>query len=266
MAADPAGDRPGDVVRATRELAYPTYDVGATAGRRHGRPTDSRDGAALDPGCAWSGSTARPTPPGACWPPATCARWSSGHVSTASLVASDECYLASAGTADAASVLHPEVCGGGHDGLLAVHSLSKRSNLAGYRAGFVAGDPRWSAALLEVRKHAGMIVPAPVQAAMVAALRGRRPRRRAARALPGPPERAARRPRRGRLRRRSLRGWPVPVGAHPDGDCWAVDAAAGRRRASCVASRRDFYGPAAPATFGWRRTSERIARSPAAAA
>jgi aspartate/methionine/tyrosine aminotransferase len=51
-----------------------------------------------------------------------------------------------------------------------VHSLSKRSNLAGYRAGFVAGDPELVAHLLEVRKHAGAMVPAPVQAAMVAAL------------------------------------------------------------------------------------------------
>jgi aspartate/methionine/tyrosine aminotransferase len=67
-------------------------------------------------------------------------------------------------------VLSPEVCGGDHSGLLAVHSLSKRSNLAGYRAGFVAGDPALVARLLEVRKHAGMIVPAPVQAAMIAAL------------------------------------------------------------------------------------------------
>jgi aspartate/methionine/tyrosine aminotransferase len=48
--------------------------------------------------------------------------------------------------------------------------MSKRSNLAGYRAGFVAGDPSLVARLLEVRKHAGMIVPAPVQAAMIAAL------------------------------------------------------------------------------------------------
>ena len=53
------------------------------------------------------------------------------------------------------SVLHPEVCGGSHQGLLAVHSLSKRSNLAGYRAGFVTGDPALVAELLEIRKHAG---------------------------------------------------------------------------------------------------------------
>jgi aspartate/methionine/tyrosine aminotransferase len=67
-------------------------------------------------------------------------------------------------------VLHPDVCGGSHEGLLAVHSLSKRSNLAGYRAGFVAGDPAVVRELLEVRRHAGMMVPSPVQAAAVAAL------------------------------------------------------------------------------------------------
>jgi aspartate/methionine/tyrosine aminotransferase len=54
--------------------------------------------------------------------------------------------------------------------LLAVYSLSKQSNLAGYRAAFVAGDPALVAQLLEVRKHAGMMMPAPVQAAMAAAL------------------------------------------------------------------------------------------------
>ena len=67
-------------------------------------------------------------------------------------------------------MLHPDVCGGSPERLLAVHSLSKRSNLAGYRAGFVAGDPALVRELLEARKHAGMMVPAPVQAAMVAAL------------------------------------------------------------------------------------------------
>ena len=56
-------------------------------------------------------------------------------------------------------MLHPDVCGGSHEGLLAVHSLSKRSNLAGYRAGFVAGDPALVAELLAVRKHLGLMVP-----------------------------------------------------------------------------------------------------------
>ena len=57
------------------------------------------------------------------------------------LLVSDECYVECAWEAEPVSVLHPDVCGGSHEGILAVHSLSKRSNLAGYRCGFVAGDP-----------------------------------------------------------------------------------------------------------------------------
>jgi aspartate/methionine/tyrosine aminotransferase len=86
------------------------------------------------------------------------------------VVASDECYISLGWEADPVSVLHPDVCGPSRDGVLAVHSLSKRSNLAGYRAGFVTGDPALVASLLALRKQAGMIVPAPVQAAMTAAL------------------------------------------------------------------------------------------------
>mgnify|MGYP002127892465 CR=1 FL=1 len=101
---------------------------------------------------------------------------------------SDECYLELGWDAEPVSILHPSVCGDSHHGLLAVHSLSKRSNLAGYRFGFVAGDPALVGDLLAVRKHAGMMVPAPVQAAAIAALdddahvveqRGRYRRRRA---------------------------------------------------------------------------------------
>lgn len=86
------------------------------------------------------------------------------------VVASDECYLELGWEAQPVSALHPSVCGDSFDNILAVHSLSKRSNLAGYRAGFVAGDPTLVGELLALRKHSGMIVPAPVQAAMVAAL------------------------------------------------------------------------------------------------
>jgi aspartate/methionine/tyrosine aminotransferase len=68
------------------------------------------------------------------------------------------------------SLLHPDVCGGDHRGLLVLYSLSKQSSMAGYRAAFAAGDPALVRELLEVRKHAGMLVPAPVQAAVVAAL------------------------------------------------------------------------------------------------
>lgn len=88
------------------------------------------------------------------------------------LIVNDECYIELGWDAEPISLLHPSVCGEGadaHHGLLAVHSLSKRSNLAGYRAGFVAGDPGIIRQLLEIRKHSGSMVPLPVQAAMVAA-------------------------------------------------------------------------------------------------
>jgi succinyldiaminopimelate transaminase len=86
------------------------------------------------------------------------------------IVASDECYaeftFADDGApADPVTALHASV-----DGVLAVHSLSKRSNMAGLRAGFVAGDRDLVSYLGEVRKHAGLMVPAPVQAAAAAAL------------------------------------------------------------------------------------------------
>jgi aspartate/methionine/tyrosine aminotransferase len=84
------------------------------------------------------------------------------------VLASDECYLPLGWEAGPVSVL--AACGDSYRGVLAVHSLSKRSNLAGYRAGFVAGDPDLVGELLQVRKHAGMMVPGPVQAAMVVAL------------------------------------------------------------------------------------------------
>ena len=87
------------------------------------------------------------------------------------VLVSDECYLELTWEGEpAVSVLHPDVCGGSHDGILAVHSLSKRSNLAGYRCAFVAGDSALVGELLAVRKNLGLQMPAPQQAAMVAAL------------------------------------------------------------------------------------------------
>ena len=79
-------------------------------------------------------------------------------------VAADECY-AEFSAGDPSTVLATGV-----DGVLAVHSLSKRSNMAGFRAGFVAGDPELVRYLGEVRKHAGLMMPAPIQAAAAAAL------------------------------------------------------------------------------------------------
>lgn len=86
------------------------------------------------------------------------------------LVVSDECYLGLTWEGEALSILDERVNDGDLTGLLAVHSLSKTSNLASYRAGFVTGDPVLVAELLEVRKHAGMMVPLPIQSAMTAAL------------------------------------------------------------------------------------------------
>ncbi|MCK6081041.1 succinyldiaminopimelate transaminase [Microbacterium sp. EYE_5] len=91
------------------------------------------------------------------------------------VIASDECYAElgwDGPWADAAvpSALDPRVTDGDVTGILSVYSLSKQSNLAGYRAAFLAGDPRVVASLLTARKHLGLMVPGPVQAAMIAAL------------------------------------------------------------------------------------------------
>jgi succinyldiaminopimelate transaminase len=155
----------GDTV-VVPELAYPTYEVGARLAGASVVRADST--AALGPArvaLVWVNSPSNPT--GRVLPPEHLRKVVDWARERGAVVASDECYLSLSD--GAVSVLHPDVCGGSHDGLLAVHSMSKSSSLAGYRAGFVTGDPALVAALLEVRKHAGMIVPRPVQAAMEAA-------------------------------------------------------------------------------------------------
>ncbi|MEV6211671.1 succinyldiaminopimelate transaminase [Kitasatospora sp. NPDC051914] len=159
---------PGDQVAYPR-LAYPTYEVGA---RLCGsEPVAYDDVAELDGSrvrLLWLNSPSNPT--GRVLGADALRRavaWAREH---GALLVSDECYLELGWEAEPVSVLHPEVCGGSYEGLLAVHSLSKRSNLAGYRASFVAGDEVVVRELLEIRKHGGMIVPAPVQAATAAAL------------------------------------------------------------------------------------------------
>jgi len=158
---------PGDVV-ALPELAYPTYEIGARlAGATAVRLADDQPAV---PGTRlrWLNSPSNPT--GDVAPASVLAGAVRQAREIGAVVASDECYLALGWEAQPVSVLHPQVSGGDHSGLLAVHSLSKSSNLAGYRAGFVTGDPELVAALLAVRKHAGMMVARPVQQAMVAAL------------------------------------------------------------------------------------------------
>jgi succinyldiaminopimelate transaminase len=160
-------------------VAYPTYAMGATlAGLRAVPvPVDPEwhlDLDAVDPDDAaralvlWLNDPSNPT--GACATRdeiVTNVEWARGR---GIIVASDECYAEF--TYDDAGNPAPPVTAlfAGDAGVLAVHSLSKRSNFAGLRAGFVAGDRGLVQYLGEVRKHAGFMVPAPVQAAAVAAL------------------------------------------------------------------------------------------------
>ncbi|MBO2454528.1 succinyldiaminopimelate transaminase [Actinomadura barringtoniae] len=150
------------------ELAYPTYDVGA---RLAGADSVATDGllslGPAAPKIVWVNSPSNPT--GKVLPAEHLRKVVAWARERGSIVISDECYLEFGWDAKPVSILDPEVCEGSHEGLLALNSLSKRSNLAGYRAGFITGDLALVKRLLEVRKHAGMIVPAPVQAAMIAA-------------------------------------------------------------------------------------------------
>lgn len=151
------------------ELAYPTYDVGARLARAQVLQADSLTQIGpRTPRLMFVNSPSNPT--GKVLGVDHLRKVVGWARERGVLVASDECYLGLGWEAEPLSVLHPAVCDGDHTGLLAVHSLSKTSSLAGYRAGFVAGDPAVVAELLAVRKHAGMMVPTPVQAAMVAAL------------------------------------------------------------------------------------------------
>jgi succinyldiaminopimelate transaminase len=167
----------GDVV-GFPGIAYPTYDVGA---RLAGATPKVVDGLAAlgpltpstTPKLLWLNSPSNPT--GRVLGIEHLAKvvaWAREH---GVVVASDECYAELDWREDSTepttpSILDPRVTGGSHEGLLAVYSLSKQSNLAGYRAAFVAGDVTLVRQLLEVRKHAGMIVPWPVQQALTAAL------------------------------------------------------------------------------------------------
>jgi len=159
---------PGDKVAYPR-LAYPTYEVGARLARAGHEAYD--DPTELDPAnlkLLWLNSPSNPT--GRVLTKEELTRivaWAREH---GVLVFSDECYLELGWETDPVSVLHPDVNGGSFDGIVSVHSLSKRSNLAGYRAAFLVGDPAVLGPLLQIRKHGGMMTPAPTQAAMIAAL------------------------------------------------------------------------------------------------
>ncbi len=163
------GVGPGDLV-VHPALAYPTYEVGTALCGARPVATDSLTSLGPEvPALLWLNSPSNPT--GRVLPVSHLRKVVDWCRERGTVLVSDECYLELTWEGEPAlSVLHPDVCGGSFDGILAVHSLSKRSNLAGYRCAFVAGDPALVGELLAVRKNLGLQMPAPQQAAMVAAL------------------------------------------------------------------------------------------------
>ena len=151
------------------ELAYPTYEVGAALVGAETIASDSLTAVGpRTPALVWVNSPSNPT--GRVLPVEHLRKMVDWCRERGVLLVSDECYLECAWETTPVSVLHPDVNGGSLEGILSVHSLSKRSNLAGYRCAFVAGDPAVVAELLAVRKNLGLMMPGPQQRAMIAAL------------------------------------------------------------------------------------------------
>lgn len=229
----------GDLV-AFPALAYPTYDIGARlCGATPAPMAGLVELGPRTPRLLWVNSPANPS--GQVLPADHLRKIVDWARARGVLVASDECYIELGWEAAPISILHPDVCGGSVEGLLAVHSLSKRSNLAGYRAGFAAGDPDVIARLLSLRRHAGMMVPLPVQAAMEAAL--------------GDDAHVDQQRRRYAARRSRLRDALTAAGfridhsegslylwATRDEDCWATVRALAE--IGILVAPGEFYGPA----------------------
>ena len=147
-------------------ISYPTYAMGATLAGLRAVPVALNAGTldleSIDPGdieralVLWSNSPSNPT--GFLDDLGAVAAWGRRH---GVLVFSDECYAEYTWRGEPRTILEH-----GLEGVLSVHSASKRSNLAGVRAGFYAGDPELVSFLRLVRQHAGFMVPGPVQAAV----------------------------------------------------------------------------------------------------
>ncbi len=160
---------PGDtVVQPT--LAYPTYAVGAALAGADVVAADDPDRWPEGTRLVWLNSPGNPD--GRVLGVEALARAVHRAREIDAVIVSDECYaeLDWTGAGTTPSILDPRVTGGSPGGVLAVCSLSKQSNLAGYRAGFVAGCARLIGRIREVRRHAGLMPPSPVQQAMIAAL------------------------------------------------------------------------------------------------
>jgi succinyldiaminopimelate transaminase len=148
------------------DVAYPTYLVGALLAQAKATAVavDTSQWPKAD--MAWVNSPSNPT--GRVHSESeyrSAIEWSRKN---GSVLVSDECYLEFGDSVEPTSIL--KYIDGDNKNILAVFSLSKRSSMAGYRAAFIVGDPALIAKILEVRKHAGMMVSLPVQKAMVAAL------------------------------------------------------------------------------------------------
>lgn len=162
------------------ELAYPTYEVAALmAGQKVVRADSTVALGPERPGLIFLNSPGNPT--GKVLGAEHLRKVVEWARERGTIVVSDECYLGLGWSTPAGgpggdtptkpiSVLHPDVNGGSLEGIIAVHSLSKTSNMASYRSGWLAGDPALIEELLAVRKHLGFMVPGPIQAATVAAL------------------------------------------------------------------------------------------------
>jgi succinyldiaminopimelate transaminase len=158
------------------QVSYPTYEMGATLAGLRPVPVPVDSQWRIDVGAISSDDARRAlmlwvntpgNPAGAVDDLAAAARWGQEHDVP---VFSDECYAEFTWHGAPRTILG---CGGGADGIdgvVAVHSLSKRSNMAGMRVGWYAGDPDLVGYLREIRKHAGFMVPGPVQRAAAAAL------------------------------------------------------------------------------------------------
>ena len=162
------GVGPGHTV-VIPEVAYPTYEVAALmSGARPQRADSLMQLGPASPTFMFINTPSNPTGKIlGLGHPRKVADWAHQR---GTIVASDECYIGLGWEGEPLSILNPDVNDGNITGLLAIHSLSKSSNLASYRAGFIAGDAALIAELLEVRRHNGLMVPRPIQAAMIAAL------------------------------------------------------------------------------------------------
>ena len=148
------------------KVAYPTYNVGAIIAGAEPVAVDLDARAWPGSDLAWINSPSNPT--GRVHSESELRAAIDYSRSHSTPVVSDECYLEFGDTAQPVSIL--SYTDGDNSNILAVHSLSKRSSMAGYRGAFVIGDPMLIKKILEIRKHAGMMVPLPIQHAMIAAL------------------------------------------------------------------------------------------------